>query len=77
MRYPGRVTRTDYKRAAEIVEDLRTSLPAERKRRGLTVIQAAAAIGVSTSTVTRVTAGKSCRLRCLVLILKWMASGQN
>jgi len=61
---------------ADQLEALMYDLPllarAHRSRRGLSMHEAAAQVGIAVSTISRIESGFSCDVRTLILLLRWM-----
>lgn len=63
-----------YAIAARILDDLPTTVAAERARRGLSVKDAAAAIGVAATTLTGLEAGSNCTRATAAAALRWLGA---
>ena len=62
--------------AANVLENLPSMLAAQRKRRRLSLRQAADQIGVNYVTLRRIEVGRTVpRVTAAVLILRWLAGG--
>lgn len=64
----------DFAGAAQLLDALPTQLSTTRTARGLTVKQAALAIGVSETTVTGLEAGSNCTRATATAVLRWLAT---
>lgn len=63
-----------YATAAEVLSDLPALTTVVRNRRALTVAQAAAQIGVSTTTLSGLEAGSNCTRATATAVLRWLAT---
>jgi ribosome-binding protein aMBF1 (putative translation factor) len=63
---------TPYTELADVIANLPLLLREARRARGLSMRAAAASIGLSHSTITRIEAGEDCALSNAVAVLRWL-----